>query len=263
MMNKFFATLMLTGLLLTTLHNSAAAQLKLPWTKKKADKARADDKKKVNKKTGAEAPEEVQPQYVQAPPDEATIANMQARPANGSLFTADAQGLDLLGDFRARRLGDLVFVDVIEGSTASVSSGAKRSRDSGTLGGLVSAAGALPAPGAAVVAGAVGALGNRKFEGKGNTQRTSDLRSRIAARVIEVLPNGDLRIEALKSVKINQETEKLLLSGIVRQRDLTNENVVPTTAVGDLRVELNGKGVASADNAPGWLFRLFEKITPF
>ena len=262
-MNKFFATFMLAGLLLTTLHGSVAAQLKLPWTKKKADKARTEGKKKASKNTEKEAPEEVQPQYVQAPPDEATIAKMQARPANGSLFTADAQGLDLLGDFRARRLGDLVFVDVIEGSSASVSSGAKRSRDSGTLGGLVTAAGALPSPGAAVIAGAAGALGNRKFEGKGNTQRTSDLRSRIAARVIEVLPNGDLRIEALKSVKINQETEKLLLSGIVRQRDLTNENVVPTTAVGDLRVELNGKGVASADNAPGWLFRLFEKITPF
>ncbi len=262
-MNKFFATLILTGFVMATFDASATAQMKLPWTKKKAEKLRAEDKKKANKDGVTEAPEETPPQFVQMPPDEAAMAKIQARPANGALFTADAQGTDLLGDFRARRLGDLVFVDVVEGSTASVSSGAKRQRDSGTLGGLVSAAGALPAPGAAVVAGAVGALGNRKFEGKGNTQRTSDLRSRIAARVIEVLPNGDLRIEALKSVKINQETEKLMLSGIIRQRDLTNDNVVLTTAVGDLRVELNGKGVASADNAPGWLFRLFEKITPF
>ena len=262
-MNKFFATLTLTGLVIATFDSSAAAQLKLPWAKKKTERLRAEDKKKAKKDASTEAPEEVQPEFVQAQPDEATIAKIQARPANGSLFTADAQGTDLLGDFRARRLGDLVFVDVVEGSAASVSSSAKRSRDSGTLGGLITAAGALPTPGAAVVAGAVGALGNRKFEGKGNTERRSDLRSRIAARVIEVLPNGDLRIEALKSVKINQESEKLLLSGIVRQRDLTNDNVVPTTAVGDLRVELNGKGVASADNAPGWLFRLFEKITPF
>lgn len=262
-MNKFFATLVLAGLAVAMLETSASAQLKLPWVKKKAPKTRTEDKKKSDSNTDKEQADEPPAQFVQVQPDAATIAKMQARPANGSLFTADAQGLELLGDFRARRIGDLVFVDVIEGSSASVSSGAKRSRDSGTLGGLVTAAGALPAPGAAVIAGAAGALGNRKFEGKGNTERTSDLRSRIAARVIEVLPNGDLRIEALKTVKINQETEKLLLSGIVRQRDLTNDNVVPTTAVGDLRVELNGKGVASADNAPGWLFRLFEKITPF
>lgn len=184
-------------------------------------------------------------------------------PANGSLFTDDAVGGNLLVDFKPRRIGDLVFVDVVETSTATVSSAAKRARDSGTLGGVVGAAGALPVPGAAIVGGVLGGLGTRKFEGKGSTERKSDLRARIAARVVEVLPNGDLRIEAQKSVKINKETEKMILSGIVRQRDVSSENSVPTTAVGDLRVELNGKGVASADNAPGWLFRFLEKITPF
>ncbi len=253
---RLYAVVVLMGALSAFV--PAAAQGRLRYTKGKSEKPR-EEKKKPTK----EVKEMPVPQFVQVQPDEATVARVQARPANGSLFTTEARGTDLLSDFRARLVGDLVFVDVIEGSTASVSSGAKRARDSGTLGGLVTAAGALPAPGAAVAAGVVGALGNRKFEGKGSTQRTTDLRSRIAARVIEVLPNGDLRIEALKNVKINQESEKLLLSGIVRQRDLTSDNVVPTTAVGDLRVELNGKGVASADNAPGWLFKFFEKITPF
>ena len=55
----------------------------------------------------------------------------------------------------------------------------------------------------------------------------------------------------------------LTLTGIVRPSDVDTNNVVPTTFIGDLRVELNGKGVASADNAPGWLFRLFEKVSPF
>lgn len=255
---RLYAALVLTALLAASF--TALAQGK---NLKTPDKVEQAPKSKKKSKTAKEEKEMPVPQFVQMQPDEATISRVQARPANGSLFTADARNTDLLSDFRARSVGDLVFVDVIEGSTASVSSGATRARDSGTLGGLVTAAGALPAPGAAVVAGAVGALGNRKFEGKGSTQRTTDLRSRIAARVIEVLPNGDLRIEALKSVKINQETERLLLAGIVRQRDLTTDNVVPTTAVGDLRVELNGRGVASADNAPGWLFKFFEKITPF
>ena len=79
----------------------------------------------------------------------------------------------------------------------------------------------------------------------------------------ESLPNGDFRVEAQKLVKINKEDELLTLSGIVRRRDVSADNAVPTTMVGDLRVQLNGKGVASADNAPGWLFRLFEKISPF
>ena len=185
------------------------------------------------------------------------------RPASGSLYTDDASNASLLSDFKARRVGDLVFIDVVEGSTGSVESGAKRARDSGTLGGLVGAIGAVPVPGAAAVGAVAGGLGGRKFEGKGSTNRTSNMRARIVARVVEVLPNGDLRLEAFKSVKLNKEDERLALSGVVRQRDVAADNSVPTTSVGDLRVELNGKGVASADNAPGWLYRLFEKIAPF
>ncbi len=187
----------------------------------------------------------------------------QPKPANGSLFTDNAANGNLLGDFKARRVGDLVFVDVVETNIANVSSGASRKRDSGTVGGIVTAAGALPVPGAAVAGTIVGALGNRKFEGGGTTQRRSDVRSRISARVVEVLPNGDLRIEALKLVRINKETEQLGLTGIVRTSDIERDNSIPTILVGDLRVDFNGKGVASQDNAPGWLYRLFEKVTPF
>lgn len=212
-------------------------------------------KKKSSEEADRTGPQQAAPRAVEPQPP--------APPANGSLFNAAAPGLELVGDFRPRRVGDLVFVDVIETSSATVTSNAKRSRDSGTLGGLVTAAGALPAPGAAVIAGAAGALGSRKFEGSGTTGRQSNLQARIAARVVEVLPNGDFRIEAHKVVTINKEDEKLVLHGIVRQRDISSDNAVPTTAVGDLRVQLSGKGVASADSAPGWLFRLFEKISPF
>ena len=89
--------------------------------------------------------------------------------ANGSLYTDGAANGNLLNDFKARRIGDLVFVDVVETNSAKVASGAKRNRDSGTLGGIVTAAGALPVPGAAVAGGVIGALGTRKYDGKGST----------------------------------------------------------------------------------------------
>jgi flagellar L-ring protein precursor FlgH len=185
------------------------------------------------------------------------------RPANGSLFTDSGANGGLFRDFKARQAGELVFVDVVEASTAAVSSGAKRGRDSGAVGGITNAVGALPISGASAVSGVIGALGQRKFEGNGQTQRDSEVRARITARVLEVLPNGDLKIEAMKLVKINKETELVAVTGIVRQTDLAADNSIPTTFIGDLRVEFNGKGVASADNAPGWLFRLFDKISPF
>ena len=166
-------------------------------------------------------------------------------------------------DFKARNIGDLVFVDVIETSRATVSSGADRSRNSGNVGGLTGLIGALPIAGAATAGAVVGGLGTREYSGSGSTERNSNVRARITARVIEVLPNGDLRIQAIKLVKINKETEQLAVTGIVRSRDLAADNSIPTIAIGDLRVEFNGKGIASKDNAPGWLYRLFDKINPF
>lgn len=196
-----------------------------------------------------------------APPTVETPAPQ--KPANGSLFTDNATNGNLLADFKARRVGDLVFVDIVESSEATVTSSAKRNRDSGAVGGIGTLAGALPVPGAAVAGTIVGALGTRKYDGKGSTQRNSDVKARITARVVEVLPNGDLKIEALKLVRINKETEQVAVTGIVRPNDLSSDNAIQTVEIGDLRVEFNGKGVASKDNAPGWLFRLFDKITPF
>ncbi len=185
------------------------------------------------------------------------------KPTNGSLFTDNSVNGNLLRDFKARQIGDLVFVDVVETNTATVTSNAKRDRDSGNLAGIVPLVSALPINGAAVAGPILGELGQRKFDGSGTTGRTSNVRSRITARVIEVLPNGDLRIEAVKLVKINKETEHLAVTGIVRPNDLANDNSIQTIFIGDLRVEFNGKGIASADNAPGWLYRLFDKISPF
>jgi len=192
----------------------------------------------------------------QAPPERTT--------ANGSLYSDDAPGGSLIGDFKPHLVGDLVFVDVLESSAASATSSASRQRQTDGVQAVLTGSAAIPVPGMAYGTAAAAELAGRKYAGKGSTDRKSSLRARIAARVVEVLPNGDLRIAASKVVKINKEDEKLVVSGVVRRRDISAaDNSVATTAIGDLTVELNGKGVASADNAPGWLFRILDKIAPF
>lgn len=235
-MNTTSRNLLITTLLFT-LSTVAVAQ-------KKRDKA------KVNE---AETPVVVQPAPAPAPTPE----------PNGSLFSNQGASTSLVTDFKPRNVGDLVFVDVVEESNAAVTSGASRSRDSGTISGVTNAIASIPISGAAITSQVVGAMGQRKFEGEGQTGRQSSLNARIVARVVEVLPNGDMRIEAHKMVKVNKENEKLTLTGIVRSRDVSNDNAIPSSSVGELKVALNGKGVASADNEPGWLFRLLDKISPF
>ena len=184
-------------------------------------------------------------------------------PTTGSLFTDRGRLVNVYSEFRAQQIGDIVFVDIVETSAASVSSNAKNAREGSNLGAAVIAAAPIPGQIAGAAAGVAGALGSRTFNGKGSTERNSQLRARIAAKVVEVLPNGDLRIEAQKQLKINRESEKLKLSGIVRLRDISPENSVLSTSIASLQVELNGKGVASSANGPGWLARFLEKIAPF
>jgi flagellar L-ring protein precursor FlgH len=219
------------------------------------------ENKKEKKKKNKSVPQLSIVQVEEKPP--LIPVPVPVKPSNGSLFTDNASNANLLRDFKARQVGDLVFVDVVEESKATVNSTATRSRDSGNLGGIVPLVSALPVNGASTAGSVLTELGKRKFEGKGTTTRTSNVTARITARVIEVLPNGDLRIEAVKQVKINKETEQLAVTGIVRANDLAADNSIKTLFIGDLRVEMNGKGIASADNAPGWLFRFFDKISPF
>lgn len=186
-----------------------------------------------------------------------------ARPAKGSLFTDDGRNADLLSDFKPRYVGDVIFVDIVESSAASVSSSAQNGRTGDAIGSAVLGSIPLPTQVAENAASVISALGTSKFEGKGSTERKTTLRARIAARVTEVLPNGDIRIEAEKRLKINKEEERLTLSGLVRQRDVSLDSAVLSTSVADLHVQLNGKGVASANNAPGWLVRFLGKVSPF
>lgn len=226
-----------------------------------ASQAQEKREKKEKKKKNKNVPELTVTQVEEVPPP--IVVPVNPPPANGSLFTDNSTNANLLRDFKARQVGDLVFVDVVEQSKATVESSANRNRESGNLAGIVPLVNALPVNGAGTVGSVLQNLGNREFQGNGATERTSKLNARITARVVEVLPNGNLRIQAVKLVRINKETEQLAVTGIVRPNDIARDNSIETNFIGDLRVEFNGKGIASADNAPGWLYRLFDKFSPF
>ena len=75
--------------------------------------------------------------------------------------------------------------------------------------------------------------------------------------------NGDLVIEGKKEVTVNRERQILSIRGIVRSFDVAPTNVVMSTAIANMEVKFDGKGVVADANKPGWLFRLIQIITPF
>src|SRR5205823_14908862 len=110
------------------------------------------DKKQKNKKK--DAPKLSVVEVAETPPVAPPVVAL--KPANGSLYTDNSVNGSLLRDFKARQIGDLVFVDVVETTTATVTSEANRKRDSGNAAGIVPLLSALPI-GGAPVAGAVAA----------------------------------------------------------------------------------------------------------
>jgi flagellar L-ring protein precursor FlgH len=99
-----------------------------------------------------------------------------------------------------------------------------------------------------------------QFSGSGSTTRAGSLTAVITARVIEVLSNGDLVLEGIREVDINGDRQFVVLSGIVRVRDIGPGNVVASTAVGQMQIRYFGRGLIRDNLKPGWLVRFVNKV---
>jgi flagellar L-ring protein precursor FlgH len=86
----------------------------------------------------------------------------------------------------------------------------------------------------------------------------------MAARVTQVLPNGNLVVEASKEVQVNSEKQAVTLRGLVRPADLSPGNVIRSDRIAYLEVRVNGKGVVGdAVRRPFFLYRLLMGLLPF
>ncbi|MCX7991914.1 MAG: flagellar basal body L-ring protein FlgH, partial [Proteobacteria bacterium] len=93
--------------------------------------------------------------------------------------------------------------------------------------------------------------------------RQSKLDATISAKVIEVLPNGNLVLESRKEIVINRENQILVLRGIVRPEDIQLDNTILSTKIADSKIYLVGEGVIGDKQGQGWLVRIIDKIWPF
>lgn len=167
----------------------------------------------------------------------------------------------LFADVRARAVNDLVTVHVVESIVASGTADStldKRSSAGASTGRIF---GINPKfadwfdPTALARWNA-----STEFEGGGATTRTGALSAVMTARVTEVLPNGDLVLEGVREIDINGDRQIIVLTGVVRTADIGPGNVVPSTAVGQMRIRYFGRGLIKDNLSPGWLVRIFNKI---
>ncbi len=191
----------------------------------------------------------------------------------GSLFSEDAR-LDLFSDMTARRVGDIITINIVENSQASKNASTSTSRSNSIsanvdqflgwenssnipgLGSVFNSAGLDPSVGIEVGYG-------QGFSGNGTTSRNENITATISARIIQVLPNGNLVLRGSQEIMVNNEKQYITVQGVIRPADIASDNSVLSTYMADARIDYTGKGDISNKQREGWLSRFLDVVWPF
>lgn len=183
----------------------------------------------------------------------------------GSLWTT-GQG-SLFVDNRACRIGDILTVTIREQAQASKEATTSTGRSSNASADITSLFGLetniAKLGGGIDPASLVSAGYSNDFKGSGTTTRKEDLVATITTQVVEVLPNGNMRIAGSKTVTVNHEQQLIHLTGIVRQQDISPANEIDSQYILDANIVYAGNGVIDEKQKPGWLVRLLDRVAPF
>jgi flagellar L-ring protein precursor FlgH len=199
-----------------------------------------------------------------------------------SLFRENGPGASLFVDRRARAVNDIVTILIVEQSSSSRTANTDVTKESSLKAGvnqfptifdpiakklvrpLTQPFFGTKAPSNILKDGlGVDLSGTMDHAGKGNIDRTDRVSGQIAARVVRVLDNGNLLIEGRRSVIVNDETQIITISGIVRPDDVTGVNTVLSSQIADAEVQMVGKGVIADAQRPGVLYRLLSWLSLF
>ena len=107
------------------------------------------------------------------------------------------------------------------------------------------------------------ASGANNASGKGSSSADNKFSGILTTTVIEVLPNGNLRVAGNKEMAINRGSEYVRFSGVVDPRSITGSGTVQSTQVSDARIEYRSKGTMDEVQTMGWLQRFFLNLSPF
>jgi len=185
-----------------------------------------------------------------------------ATPSAGSFWTPQSPFTDLASDYKARNINDLIVIQVVESTTAAEDGAVKSARTFSASSGI-SAFFGTPGP-TAGIQNIFSPNSSRALNGQAQTSSDATLTTSLSGRVVDVLPNGFLVIEAERQICMNNQHQTVIIHGVVRPGDIGSNNSVPSTSISNLEVELKGRGVISDGVAPpNRLMRLILKLVGF
>jgi len=203
-------------------------------------------------------------------PDDPSVFNYKPpQPSEGSLWTENSA--NLFTDKKARQVGDLLTIRISESPTGKLHAKTDTNRES-TITGSAEFLGLLKALERKNNTDAltrldrtnlIGTTFKPEFVGEGTIDRDGSMTAYITAVVTRVFPNGNLYVSGKRDIKIDNETQYIKITGIVRPEDIDLNNEVVSTYIGDAKIEYSGQGVIAEKQKPGWLMRILDYTWPF
>ncbi|WP_292066594.1 flagellar basal body L-ring protein FlgH [Brevundimonas sp. UBA7664] len=172
------------------------------------------------------------------------------------------------GDQRARRIGDIVTVNIDIDDRAQTQNSTARSRSNDISGGISNFFGLENSLGRAFPGGfdpqnLVGLEGESNSNGTGSVNRSEKVSLTIAAVVTDVMANGNLVIQGRQEVRTNREVRELTVAGIVRPEDISSANTIAHTQIAEARISYGGRGDISRIQGAPAAQSLVERFSPF
>ena len=172
----------------------------------------------------------------------------------GSLFAMEA---------RAHRIGDILTVSFTESFQATKSQNAASTRSSENSLTLPTVMQKLPVIGKGIPEAAeLASSGESKFSGSGSSNQSNSLTGLISVHVVRVFTNGNLEILGQKKLTLNNGDEYIRVSGIVRPRDISSDNIVQSDRIANADINYIGAGDTARSGKKGWYTKMLETITP-
>jgi flagellar L-ring protein precursor FlgH len=179
--------------------------------------------------------------------------------SSGSIWVDSGPMASLGSDYKARMVGDTIEIVVVQGLTSSNANTVNTARTLTTSGGIDS----VPVLGSGAAQNLLGLHSSEALAGKGAASTATSVSTNLSGQVVAVLPSGNLVVEAKRVINMNNEKQTILLRGVVRRGDIGPNNTVASDSIGDLELEIKGKGVISDSVRPPhkvlrFLMRLFD-----
>jgi len=181
---------------------------------------------------------------------------------NGSIYQAGYE-VRLFEDIRARRIGDILTINLVEKTDATKESDTDIKKDNTSNISVPTILGVLDPSFKALNLNSALSSSNA-FTGESESTQKNSLSGSITVSVVDVLPNGYLRIRGEKRVRLNQGNEYIRVAGIIRPTDINPDNSIESTKIADATIMYTGEGALADANKIGWIARFFiSAVFPF